>query len=589
MLPSPLDEQKTLKQVALVVDDALSNRLMLQQMLEEQGFQVVLAVNGEEGVQKFIHHQPSVVLMDVQMPIMDGITATRKIKELSDGYFVPVIFITASEVEEVVFRCVEAGGDDFLQRPFSAAVLSAKVGALTRIRGLYNEIHGLHSLRQREEEIAEQLFSNAIERGNVALDQVKIYKRPAATFSGDVQLTAFRPNGDINILLGDFTGHGLTSVIGALPLSETFRAMTRKGYAGEEILQQINRKLHGLLPVGMFLAVTLVTVSSEESRAMIWNCGMPDALIFDGQTRILKAKVPSAEPPLGILKQLTLGYPVVLPVTPDDRILLMSDGVNEARGPDGDMFGEQRLMSAASNGMAFGNLMDQVVFSVDAFMAGRPQDDDVSLIEIPGALKNNSQAGMASLAVKGGLVSGGRPGNWFWELSLHADALRRINPVPILISQLQEMEGGGDHWQSVFTIATELYVNALDHGVLALDSSLKSSAEGFAEYFSERARRLDEITEGYVRISVKYTSLPETNGGRIRIRIKDSGDGFDYESWLDKLIDDEENTAPSESSIPMLSGRGIRLMLDLCEYLNYQEAGTMAEIGYAWSNEQTAS
>ncbi|WP_051559906.1 ATP-binding SpoIIE family protein phosphatase [Marinobacterium jannaschii] len=559
--------------LALIVDDSLSNRMTLEAMLRIQGFEVITAENGESGVNQFRELAPELVLMDVQMPVLDGIEATRQIKSHAGDNFVPVIFVTSSEDEEIVKRCIDAGGDDFFQRPFSPSTLNAKIKALRRIGNLYNEVRGLNSLREREEDIAEQLFSNAIESGNVADSKVRIYKRPAATFSGDVQLTAFRPNGDLNVLLGDFTGHGLTSVIGALPLSETFRAMTRKGYSGEEILLQINRKLHGLLPSGMFLAASFVTLDVSSGHARIWNCGMPEILLMDGRSKELKKVIPSADPPLGILSELDLTPVENVQVNPEDRILLMSDGVHEARSPKGEMFGEERLLMAANKGMKHGNLMDQVVFSVGAFMAGRTQDDDVSLIEVPGYVQAPPQS--FEQVGQNSIEKVSEDEHWKWSIVLRGGSLKRVNPVPLLLGQLQELEGPGEHWQHLFTVVTELFVNALDHGVLGLDSSLKSSPEGFAEYFQARESRLENLSDGYVKIRVSHA--PIDNGGRLMICMQDSGKGFDHQAWLEAIAADK---IPDDG----LSGRGIKLLMEMCESISYSEEGSRVDVSFAWSN-----
>jgi len=250
----------------------------------------------------------------------------------------------------------------------------------------------------------------------------------------------------------------------------------------------------------------------------------------------------------------------------------MSDGVHEARSPKGEMFGEERLLIAANKGMKHGNLMDQVVFSVGAFMAGRTQDDDVSLIEVPGFV----QAPMQSFDQVGQnfIEKVSEDEHWKWSITLRGGSLKRVNPVPLLLNQLQELEGPGEHWQHLFTIVTELFVNALDHGVLGLNSSLKSSPEGFAEYFQNREDRLEQLADGFVRIRVAHS--PIDNGGRLKICMQDSGKGFDYQSWLDAIA---ANEIPEDG----LSGRGIKLLSEMCESIRYSEEGTRVDVSFAWN------
>lgn len=556
----------------LVVDDKLSNRLVLEKMIASMGMEVILASDGIEAIEKFKAHLPGLVLMDIVMPRMDGINATRELKTIAGNVFIPVIMVSGLEDEGIVRNAIEAGGDDFIRRPFSFEILRAKVTAMQRISHLYRDVQSMYGVRKREEEVAEQIFSEAVERANVATDEIKLHKRPAATFSGDVLLTARRPNGDINILLGDFTGHGLTSVVGALPLAETFRAMTSKGYEAEEVLGQINRKLNQLLPTGMFLAASMVTLT-KNGRCLLWNGGMPDILVVkpSGEVRV---RVESNDPPLGIIANLTGMHITPLQIEPDERILLISDGVVEARNDKLEYFGEERFLAAVLDGCQKNALLETVVETVDLFLEGHEQDDDISLIEIPGRISD-----VNAVKRKSSVGSVAAHSEWSWLLKLHGGNLKRINPVAIALSQLQELEGPRDNWQEVFTVLTELYVNALDHGVLKLPSSLKDSAEGFSEYFVQRESRLDKLgKEDFVLIKLKYQGGPDK--GKLTITVIDSGTGFDVDSVLAKVSD----VFDTQISALKMHGRGIGLVRELCTSLRYEANGSAVVVEYDWQN-----
>ena len=101
---------------ALVVEDSLVNQKLLSHILTRQGFDVTVAGNGEEAVEKFDQHSFDVVLMDVQMPVMDGLAATRMIRrhESGTGVHTPIIAVTAGFDRE---SCLQAGMDDHLYKP----------------------------------------------------------------------------------------------------------------------------------------------------------------------------------------------------------------------------------------------------------------------------------------------------------------------------------------------------------------------------------------------------------------------------------------------------------------------------------------
>jgi len=165
--------------------------------------------------------------------------------------------------------------------------------------------------------------------------------------------------------------------------------------------------------------------------------------------------------------------------------------------------------------------------------------------------------------------------SWSWQLKLTNKLLASVNPIPLIMNQLHEIEGTGEHWQSLYTILTELFINALDHGVLGLNSSLKNSAEGFSQYFKERTKRLDKLNEGSIQIELAY--FPFEQGGKMSISIKDSGKGFDVFNLLKK------NSCAQSEGIN-LSGRGVELVNQLCDTLDYQDNGSLVTANYVWHN-----
>lgn len=560
---------------ALVVDDELSNRVILRALLKKLGYTVVEAKDGAESVRRFTDERPDVVFMDVMMPGMDGYEATGRIKSLSGDRFVPIIFLTALTDEDALVKCIEAGGDDFLTKPFSHTILRSKIQAMDRIRGLHLEINNLYDRMRQEEEIAEQVFRTAVVADNVAMDVIPHRLQSADIFSGDLLLTARAPSGDLHLLLGDFTGHGLSAALGALPTAEVFRAMTAKGFSPEQILAAINRKLNNLLPTGMFLAGTFVRVPPSIDYLQVFNCGLPDSLLLDDSGGVILQRIGSSLLPLGILAEQDMARGMVhIPVEPGIRLLLASDGVTEAHDPNGELFGQQRFEDAIAASAGQDHALGCINAALDAFCGDAPQADDISLVEVP--CRDDLFPKAAETSVEQPVVepsveqaAGDFEDQWHVVLVLRGSRLHKQDPIPLIINQVQELEGATLDNRSLFTVLTELYVNALDHGVLGLDSSLKSDPEGFGHYFAEREKRLEKLNDGEVRFSVQC----EQHGSerRLRILVEDSGNGFDHARVIRKDPDED----------PMrLHGRGIALLSRLCASLTYLGAGNEVEAVY---------
>lgn len=555
---------------ALVVDDEPTNCRLLTQMLHREGFTAVEAHNGEEAIQAFDAERPDIIFMDVMMPGMDGFEATRILKARSGSEFVPVIFLTALRDEKSLIQCTEAGGDDFLSKPFSFGILKARIQAMERVRDLQRAIasknealSALIEKDQEEQKLAERLLSRAVNTRNAATGRYRFVQRPATTFSGDLVLSQYLPDGGMRMLIADFTGHGLAAAIGALPVSDIFHSMTLKGADDDRVLSELNRKLHQLLPADRFMAAWLISISHSGDSLRWWNGGMPSGWL---QTRHGLIELRSHALPLGILhplpEQTDVNY---LKVEPEDRLLLMSDGLLETSTiADGLMFEDAGFQQVLKQWEFATPIMDPLIESLDALRSGEPFDD-ITIVEIP-----LGGSGIAQPRLKKPPV---QQSAWHWSIELTDARLDALPALEDVLGPLGLLEGLHDHIGALQTIVTELYTNALEHGVLQLDSSMKSAPDGFEHYYRERERRLAAPPQGLIHVSLSYHPLSNPLGsarqGRIHIKIRDSGKGFD-----------QRQPAPADDSQPW--GRGMKLVRDLCESVHYDHQGTEVEAVYAW-------
>ena len=114
----------------LLVEDNEMNRDMLSRRLEKRGYQVVLALDGEQGVGLAQTERPDLVLMDISLPVLDGWEATRRLKSAPDTKGIPIIALTAHAMSSDRDKAAEAGCDDFDTKPIDLARLLQKIEAL---------------------------------------------------------------------------------------------------------------------------------------------------------------------------------------------------------------------------------------------------------------------------------------------------------------------------------------------------------------------------------------------------------------------------------------------------------------------------
>jgi DNA-binding response OmpR family regulator len=132
---------KTRKPLILVVDDEDSNLAFYEACLEEEGYQVAKATNGKDALNLAEEEDPDLVLLDVRMPVMDGFTACKEMRERETTRYTPILFLTALGEEEHVQEGIQCGADDFLAKPVHADELRIRVRSLLKIRKYRDELH----------------------------------------------------------------------------------------------------------------------------------------------------------------------------------------------------------------------------------------------------------------------------------------------------------------------------------------------------------------------------------------------------------------------------------------------------------------
>ncbi len=576
MTPDP-DARRAPLQI-LIAEDNQTDRMILQAIVSRQGHDVIIARDGIEAVEAFHQHRPQMVLLDAMMPRMDGLEAARQIKAAAGEELVPIIFLTSLTDAKSLAACLEVGGDDFLSKPYNRLILKAKIDAFARMRALHQSLqHQRDLIRQRNEQLtqeqtlARRVFDNIAHQGCLGARNIRFEVSPMSIFNGDVLFASPKPAGGMHLFLGDFTGHGLPAAIGAMPVSEIFYGMTAKGFPISDILREMNRKLRQILPTGFFCCAAMVDLNLQTGHAEVWNGGIPDGYLLrlDGSREALLSR----HMPLGVMTAERFSaacerYSLAV----GERILFCSDGIMESVNDQGEMYGEQRLKAAIDEPQAPGDAYDQLLDEVRQFRAGAESEDDITVLEVsmpePGLLDE--------LIPRRQPGAGPGPSNWSFSYELRDETLAHFNPVPLLLHICMDVPGLRLFSGEIYCIVTELFNNALEHGILRLPSSLKDSPYGFSRYYSERERRLRNIASAWVSITLEHRRNPDGQGGSLFIRVEDSGDGFD--------CDGETQRMPEES---MLSGRGIAIVRQLCHGLHWYNNGSGVEAEFQWERDGT--
>lgn len=578
LLPShnaytPLSLLPFQKPKILIADDSNTDRLILQAILRKQDHEVIVASDGVEAVEVFKRERPGIVLLDALMPNMDGFEAATQIKQLAGEEFVPIIFLTSLQDADSLARCLNAGGDDFLSKPYNSVILQAKINAFARMREMHqtlqrqrDEIARHNDRLLSEQEVAKRVFDKVAHAGCLDSSNIQYALSPIAVFNGDVALAGVGPSGNLLVLLGDFTGHGLDAAIGAMPMAQTFYSMLEKGFTLRDILREVNLKLHEILPVGIFCCALVAEFDFVGGTLRVWNGGLPDCIIYRPCTGAI-TRLKSRNLALGIRSNSSFNSEVEsYDVESGDRLYIWSDGIHEAMNDNGEMFGEERLLAVFEHNTQPETLFHELNIAVNSFIGEGTLDDDVSLVEV-------RVVKAEEFSVQGPEFVGGQgvgPKDWSMKYELRTETLKEFDPLPLLLYVLMQVPFLRPFGGQIHTVMAELYANALEHGVLGLDSALKDSPEGFSDYYGARDEALQRLTDGQVRIELCYKGT--MMGGCLRIVIEDSGAGFDFQRIM------AEKSAKGEK----YAGRGIQLLESLCDSVVHSGSGNCVTAIFSW-------
>jgi len=555
----------TSKYKVLLADDNETDRLILSRIIKKLGHEVIAAADGKEATELFDKERPHIVLLDALMPVMDGKEAARYIKKAAADDFVPVLFLTSLQDATELADCLDAGGDDFLSKPYNTIIFQAKLNALIRMRTMHATIYQNNQHMIREQTVAKEVFDNVAHHGSLDVPNIKHMLSPMALFNGDVLLVAQKPSGGMHVMLGDFTGHGLAAAIGAMPTADIFYGMTSKGFTASDIASEINIKLKAILPASVFCCACILDISFEKQLLRIWLGGLPDCFLYRNDTKTID-RITSDHLPLGIVDSTDFDTEMqLMEMSINDRLLVCSDGISEAMNSKGEMFGEEGIIRAIESCGDGEEIFSAVKDAVNVFIGNTEKDDDSTLVEVK-MVEDSEFKHYQSEVIRAGLAG---PRDWSMQYELGALTLREFNPLPLMLHIIMEVPGLRTYNGQIYTILAELFSNALEHGVLGLDSDLKSTPTGFIDYYEKRSTLLGQLSEGYV--SFAFSHEPSNEGGKLSIQVEDSGAGFDF-----------ENQQKDNGSY---CGRGMPLLRSLCSSVEYQGNGNTVEAVFLWERD----
>ncbi len=449
--------------------------------------------------------------------------------------------------------------DDVLLWPQPLGLLATRIRLLQHWYWCRSELARVrdalvwHDTRNdREHQLVEHIFRNALSRNFLDYANIQTYLTPVSKFNGDLCLVAPGPLGNIYLLMADFTGHGLAPATGALPLSQAFFAMADRGVSIAEMVTEFNFRLNRLLPDDMFCACLLLELSANGERITFWNGGMPPALVCDAQGHIIH-RLPAQHMALGVLDDDDFDSRVTTMRVPlESFVVTYTDGVIELLGSKLEFLGIEALEKLLSRHPSDAEFAD-LVAELELFRGEQPLHDDLSLALLrcrPTELNETK-----NVADERGMA-------FCFSTNLRVEQLQSIDPISYVLNAVSQLPRLRAHRTTIYLLLAEAYNNALEHGLLKLDSRLKDTPDGFAHYYLQRSQRLVQLEQGEITIAVSYDDQQQ----QLEFTITDSGDGF--------------STKTLNKATAHPHGKGLELLQQLAKHVQWRQNGRQINFIY---------
>ncbi len=372
----------------LIIDDDPAIQILLKRTLARQGYEIILARDGEEGLAKARQLRPALVICDWVMPRMNGLEVCRQVKaipELSTTFF---ILLTSQRSIEDRVKGLDAGSDDFLCKPIEMSELKARVRAGLRLHQLSRDLQQQKQLLEAELiEAAEYVCSILPEPLTEPPTTIDARFIPSRKLGGDSFDYYWLDSDHLTVYLLDVSGHGLRA---ALPSLSVINLLRSRGlnqvnyYQPSEVLRGLNKTFQMTQRNDKYFTIWYGVYNARKRQLVYASAGHPPAILFS-----LEQKAVSVEKRLK-----TPGFPIGMfpdaeyvdascQISPSSQLYIFSDGIYEIERSDGTVWGLDEFIELLKDFQKRPQQNLDILLRQVQFWNSKAQfDDDLSVVQV---------------------------------------------------------------------------------------------------------------------------------------------------------------------------------------------------------------
>jgi len=331
----------TMKKI-LLIDDSLAILNLLEHFLSKQ-YAVRRAENGKEGLEVLSQFNPDLILVDLLMPVMDGITAIGEIRKLYDGANLPIIVLSGVEEKDQRVKALNAGANDFVSKPFDKTELLSRIANNLSVSELSKELARTNRTLQEEKRLARNI-QESILPSKLDFDclEVATFYQASNQLGGDF-FDAWEKDNKIHLLIADVSGHGTGSALLMAACKSIFYTLGQSLSDPLAIIVEANRIICEMVEAsGMFLTAVYALFDKELEELQVVSAGHNPVFMMD-QSGV--NPIASTGIPLGLFQENAWEVSKV-PFQAGQTLFMYTDGLVESTNQQEEMYGEELLLPA---------------------------------------------------------------------------------------------------------------------------------------------------------------------------------------------------------------------------------------------------
>jgi sigma-B regulation protein RsbU (phosphoserine phosphatase) len=372
----------------LIVDDKPANLRLLAAMLVEQGYKVRSAINGPLALTATRAAPPDMILLDINMPEMNGYEVCERLKADERTRDIPIIFISALDETADKVRAFTVGGVDYITKPFHLEEVLARVQTHLALRRLQKRLQDANKKFAEELALAGEIQASFLpsELPDIPGWQLTAMLKPARETSGDFYDLIPLPDGRCGIVVADVTDKGTAAALYmALSLTLIRTYVLGHDVGPDLVFSAAHRRILEDTNTGQFVTVFYGVLNPATGTLTYSNAGHNPPYLLSASSRAAVRELENTGPPLGLrmFKDLTWERRDVQ-LAPGDVLVLYTDGITEAQDHQEELFDEERLLEViqANLGRSAQDIQDAILEEVHDFVGEAPQFDDITLMVV---------------------------------------------------------------------------------------------------------------------------------------------------------------------------------------------------------------